>query len=409
MSNKKTEPIVKEVIKERNRLETMGLTATLGSFVNFNSSSRIQMLSSHVGQAIAPAKSDIPRTLTGFESQLADFTFKVEMPVDGIVKSIHRKYEPGLGYNSIRGNPKTTIIYQNNDDYTFDYIDVVEFDVRHPTFTSRYIINPLVGRLRPGSCIKAGTILAHSPNVKEGEIYATGMEASVAYLSVPAVIEDGFVISDEFAERSSPLEIGSSVASWGKRVYPVNLYGDAENYKPFPDIGDKIREDGLVFALREYDSKFDAIKRTPRALMEVDFISDRCMYGIPGAEVYDIHAETGRAEGRPKPVTPSGMETQAMKYINSASKYYAGILNTYDQAVKEMRRGIVISPELQNLVTRSIADQPNSPKAKAGRNSGIIRRTIKNTPLDEYRVEVKYFKRKEVQPGAKMTDKHGGI
>ena len=396
------------VSKQRNRIETMGLTATLGPFVGFNSSSRVQMLSSHVSQAIAPAKPDIPRAMTGFETQLAEHTFNIKMPTDGIVKSIHRKYRGGVGQAAINKNPTTTIIYQCQDTGRYDYISICEIETRHKAFAVKYLINPAVDRLREGSAIPAGTVLASSPNIMEGEIYATGLETSVAYLAVPGVIEDGFVVSESYCLRASPLEIGSSIVEWGRRSYPLNLYGDENHYKPFPEIGDTIRADGLVFALRDYDSMFDAIEMTPAALMEVDMVSDRRIYGVGGATVYDITVESGIGESRSRPVTPAGMEIQADRYRSSATEYYEGIRKVYDQLERENKRGFVLSPKLQNLVVRAIADQPNAAHARGNRSQGIIRRTFKNQPLDEWRVEIKFEKLKPVKPGSKMTDRHGG-
>ena len=395
--------------KQHNTIKTMGLTAALGSFVGTNSSSRVQMLASHVGQAVPPAQSDIPRVMTGLETQLGDATFNIKMPTDAIVISVHRKYMRGMGRDAINQNPLTTIIYQCQDTGIYDYLDIYEYHTRHRTFGVKFIMDPRFNNIRPGDAIARDTILAASPNIKTGGIYATGMETNVIYLAVPGVIEDGFVVSEDYCLRAAPLEMSSSVVDWGRKYYPLNLYGDEINYKPFPDIGEKVRDDGLVFALREYDPQFDALGMTPKALMEVDYVHDRLTYGVGGATVYDVIAETGIGESRDRKKTPTGMDLQARRYIDSASTYYAGIRGTYDDLEKRNKRGLVISPKLQNLVTRCIADKPNDTKGHLPtKASGIIRRTNKNNPLDEFRIEIKYEKRKKVNLGSKITDRHGG-
>lgn len=389
-----------------NRLETMGLTATLSPYVAFNSSSRVQMLASHISQMIQPAHSDIPRTLSGFETQLADYTFNITMPTDGIVISVHRKYFGDISHNPNMKNPLITVIYQCQETGEYDYIDISEYHSKHKIFGCQFKVNPIVEKLRPGSAIPKGTLLAHSPSIKEGNIYSSSIEANVAYISMPGTIEDGFVVSESFCEKGAPLEISHSIVEWGRKAYPLNIYGDERNYKPFPDIGEKIRDDGLVFALREYNHQYDAIEMNNKALMEVDMIHDIRIYGIPGAEVFDIQIETGIGESRNRPLTPKGMETHAMRYITQASNYYAGIRSTYDKLVKENVRGISISPRLQILVTRSIADKPNS--IFSNNSNGIVRRTYKNSPLDEYRVLVRYKNRKKLGLGSKITNLHGG-
>lgn len=391
-----------------NRLETMGLTATLSPFVCFDSSSRVQMLASHISQTVVPFQSDIPRSMTGFETQLAEYTFNITMPVDGIVISVHKKYFGDLSHNPNMKNPLITIIYQNQENGEYDYIDIHEYHSKHKIFGCQFIINPIVDKIRPGSAIPKGTLLAHSPSIKEGGIYSSSIEANVAYLSLPGTIEDGFVVSESFCEKGAPLEISHSVAEWGRKTYPLNLYGDEHNYKPFPDIGDKIRPDGLVFALREYNSQFDAIEMNNKALMKVDMIHDIRIYGIPGAEVYDVQVESGIGENRNRPLTPKGIELQPLRYINQTSNYYAGIKNTYDKLVRENVRGIGISPRLQILITQAIADKPNLNAVSNANGTGIVRRTYKNVPLDEYRVLIRYKNRKKLKLGSKITNLHGG-
>ena len=117
--------------KMSNRLETMGLTGTLSPFVLFNSSSRVQMLSSHISQAIQPAESSIPRTMTGFEIQLGDHTFNIKMPEDGVIYSIHRKYYGDVTLSHQMKNPLITVIYQCQKTGCYDYIDITEY---HPTW-----------------------------------------------------------------------------------------------------------------------------------------------------------------------------------------------------------------------------------------------------------------------------------
>jgi hypothetical protein len=364
------------------------------------------MLSSHISQAIQPLKSDIPRVLTGFETQLADFTFNISVPTEAIVISTHRKYYNDVTMSAQIKNPRLTVIFQCQETGTYDYMDIMEYETNHKVFGRKYELHPVVDRLKPGTPLPKGLILGRTTSIKDNNVYATGLETNMAYMSVPGNIEDGYVVSESFCKRAAPLELSYSTIDWGRKYYPLNIYGTEDNYKPFPNIGEKIRADGLVFALREYNSKFDSIELSNRALMEVDMIHDIRIYGIAGAEVYDIDVESGIGESRNKPITPKGMEMQACRYINQISNYYDSIKKTYDRLIKENPRGINISPKLQILITRAIADKPNN-FSTGGNASGIIRRTYNNNPLDEYRVVVRYFNRKELEPGAKISDRHG--
>lgn len=394
-------------MKNNNRIETLGLSATLGPYLKFNSSSRICMLTSHKSQVITPEETDVPRSMTGFESQLGDHVFNIVMPTDGIVESIHYKYRPGLGKDSINGNPITTIVYRCHVTGHYDSIDVYEYHTTHKVFGTKFVIQPIVGKLRPGVAIPKGTILAANPNVKAGGIYASGVETSMAYMSKPCTIEDGVGVTECYLKRIRPLEITKYVCSWGRQSYPLNVHGDADNYKPFLDIGDVVPESGLLFATREYDSTFDAFDMTPKALMRVDMIHDQRIYGTPGATIYDITVESGIAESRTKKRTPENMCSMVNKYINNATLYYNSLLATYDSIIAKDRNA-VLNPRLMNLVVRAIADRPNAHAAKTkSRENGIIRRTHKRVPLDEYRVEIKCTTRIPVGLGTKLTGSHG--
>lgn len=388
----------------------MGLTVTLGPFSLFDSASRLQMVTSHTGQALGVRKPDIPRIMTGYEGELATYTFKTKIPCDCYVVSVHRKYIPRLefGANSTHVNPLTTIIYQNAETGEYDCIDVEHYSNHHDVFAHRYKINPLINQLVEGQPLREGTILADSPNIHDDCIYGTGLQVEMAYISVLGTTEDSYVISDELAERAAPIEWRKSTASWGKTHYPLNIYGDKYHFKAYPDIGDHTREDGLIFALRESSPLFDCIEKAENSLGVVDTIFDKLTYGIPGAEVFNIEAETGRDETRhSRPMVPEGMSVQTDGYIANATRYYNEIIDVYHKLLKQSGNNCVISPRLQNRVTRALADQPNSSRSRGNNKGGIIRRTYRDKPLDAYHVTISYCHYKPIKRGAKFTGRHG--
>ena len=392
-----------EASKDKLNLKLMGLAAFIGPFTRFNSSSRIQMASSHLSQALTPLEADVPMIMTGGESQLAEHSFKVKMPVDGIVHSVHKRFQGGQGLGAINSNPTTYVIYSELDTGRFSVIEVPTISSRHSSFGSFYKIHPMMRTLRKGAAIAAGTILAESAAVTSEGVFTNTISTPTIYISDPAAIEDGYKVSDEFCRRAQPLSVGSSETSWGRKRYPLNLYGDATTYKPFPDVGEKIRADGMVFATRDFDTMFDAVNMTPDMLMDIDMVSDHTVYGTPGAIVSDVIVYSGIGESKSATRTPEGMEVQAEKYRLGASNMFSSILESYEGIQRATSRGNVISPELQNLLTHAIADKPNSAAARGARKNGIIRRTIKGRPLDEYNVTIKYYKRKVVKNGAKIT------
>lgn len=417
-------PHINSYVKDNVKWETYGLTGTLSPFIAFDSSSRVQMVSSHMGQAVCPIGVEQARVMHGLEPQLAEFTFSVVMPVDGIVHSVHKKIQPNVNSKGLT-NPLTTVIYrtQKPDGMhpagRFQHIDIPTVISNHKTFGVETEQHAMVKNLRVGSAIPAGTVLARTPTKLKNGGWSTGIDTMVAYISLPGTIEDGFTVSESYCHNAAPLEIGSRIVSWGKKYYPLNLYGDEHNYKPYPGVGDIIRPDGLIFALREYDEVFDVIGMTPENLMVVDTAHDVCTYGAPGAEVYDVDVNSYLDSKRPA-TTPMGMEAQPQSYSRHVDAYNKSIQvsynsmgdldgkkkNKWSKTNKSSR--INLSPDLDNLIVRSMADSPNTViGALKPLVSGTISRTFKNEPIDEYRVEVKYKKRLTLSKGSKVTDLHG--
>ena len=391
------------VNKRHIRLEMFGAMAATNPFIVFDSSSRLAMLSHHLDQAVTPKQSDIPRVMTGLEPQLE--AFDIRMPVDAIIIEVHHKFRRGFDQNAIKANPYTTIIYQCQETGIYDTLDITNYNSKHRVFGIKYILAPIVQQLRRGFHIPRGTVLASSPNIKEGGIFSNGVSCNVVNLSLPCTIEDGYGVSESFCERASLLELPTVSASWGKKTYPLNTYGNADIFKAYPDVGDTIRPDGLVFALREYNSTFDALEMSAKALMEIDMVHDIRIYGVPGAKVYDITVESGIGESKSKTVTPAAISSQPERYVNHIKDYYAGIRQTEEMLIKS-ERNLRLSPRLTQLFTRAYADTPNAHGGKSN-VGGIIRRTYKGIPLDEWRVEIKCHREVPIALGSKITGYHG--
>jgi hypothetical protein len=390
--------------KDKVSCETLGVMATVSPGIVYDAASRIAMAAHHLGQAITPADPDINRFMAGFEKQLT--TFDIVMPVNGIITGVIRKFPRELGEGAISSNPLITIIFQCQETGKYDTLDITTFHSKHKIYGTRYILEPIVQHLSPRMPISKGTVFARNVSKKNG-IFANGLSVSVANISDPCTIDDGYGVSRSFCERGALLELPAALGTWGKSRYPLNLYGTKDKYKPFPDIGEAIRADGLVFAFREYDPLFDALDMSVVALSpeSVDTIHDILVYTTPYAIVHDIIAVSGIGETKAKPTTPIRMAEQAERYINYDHLYYDNILKIYDDIVRASpTKNLNLSPKLIILISRAYGDRPNHRRLDTGT---IIKRTIKDIPIDEYRIEIKLHHRRKLGKGSKITGFHG--
>lgn len=366
----------------------------LNVFKPNNSSPRLQMFISHIGQALVIYGCTPRRIQTGIEREFGRYTFSIKMPVDGRILSIIEKYPTGIGFDPIKENPKTLIIYENEYTKEVGIIEIGRYHCEHQYFGFNYVVSDIAKTLHPGAYVAAGTILADSPTIDQDKNWRYGIESNVAMMSVPAIIEDGVVVRRGYLEQLKTKGFESRVGSFGKNYYPLNLYGDINNYKPFPDIGDHIRSDGLLYAFREYDELLGPLEMTPKALLSPDYMYDKLTFAKPYAKVIDVHVNHD-VNGGFAP-TPLSMTGQVNKYNTAARVYYSRILEEY----KKIKDPLKISPAFHRLLVEALAynNNPGNPTAQ-----GKINYTYRRSSLDDYRVEI--FFEYDVKPtvGFKIT------
>lgn len=379
----------------------LAASGSFNPFIAHDSSARLQMMGSHLSQALPVVGCETRRILSGMEREFGRATFKIAMPVDAEIVKVIQKYPPTIGQGGIKRNPTTVIVYMDAHTKVFDLLEFDHYHCMHQHFGFNYVFTKEMRKIVPGAKIPAGTVLAHSPTLDELGNYRIGLNAKVALMSIPGIIEDGIVVSESFCKRSTTHCIEKRDKSWGKNWYPLNLYGNDETYKPFPDIGDRIREDGLIFALRRVPQD-DEIILAPlqmgvRALQEVDYFFDRCEYGHPGAVVTNI---TVRHDEKPNPPTPPGMETQAAKYYKAECLFHQGILDCYQQLFQKYREHLVISPKFQAMLREARMYLPCPIRSKSTQMYQL-------QPLDDWRVDLTYEYDFVPTIGSKLTGLHG--
>lgn len=344
---------------------------------------------------------------TGAELRLAEHTFDIRVPEDCVVLHDLRKFsnDIGMGMHSIRKSSVRTIIYESFYDVnkTIGVIHIPEYNKMHQTFGYRYIETETAKNLQVGDFLAKGTVLAHSPAVHDidgHQMYGLGVNAMTAFLSLPGCIEDGFVFSDEFMERMAPRTYFTATANIGKKYFLLNMYGDENRYQPFPNIGERVRDDGVIIAWRELDPNLSPADMTGKSLRTLDRTFDKAVIGEPGGIVKDIQIYH---DNKTNPqMTPLGMTDQLDMYQRSLSHYYRQIISIYEKLKNRRGDGEWVSPELDQLVYEACIHQsvPNQPRK--------LSRMYRLEPLDEWRVDVTIESIKKPSNAWKFADFFGG-
>lgn len=371
----------------------LGLNPT----VAYDSSPRQQMISSHLSQTLVISDSTERRIQTGMEREIGKYTFSIKMPVDAEIIKIIERYNKTMDFNSINHNPQTIVIYEDVNTKVVGMIELLDYCSYHQHFGFKYKKTNAYSNLRKGAAIPAGTILQDSPSITTNGGYKYGRECNVAFMTHPAVAEDAILVSDELLDKFKIRTYETRIIEFGSDYYPLNIYGDINNFKAFPDIGEFIRTDGLLMALRKHDDILGPVDQGIRDLMEVDHMFDKTTYANGGGgKVIDIRVHHDNQNYNPP--TPMGMELQAQKYDDARRVFYSEIIHEYNRLKRERGDNLRVTPQLHRLVVEALAviGEPDQ---------RIIKMSGKN-PIDDWRLEfvIEY----EIQPniGFKMTDVH---
>jgi hypothetical protein len=393
-------------INELN-VKNLGCSTGLLPWVANDSPSRIVMVGGHLSQMLVIEGATPRRHKTGVEASYADATWKVVMPCHArILKIIHKFPTNRLGKNNFKANSETLLVYENLDArdegrQELGVLTLTTHHSKHQTFGFKYRqVESSKGLIAENEIVPKGTVFCQSPNVDKTGDWKFGIEANVAFMSIPEIIEDGYVVSKSFCEKLATTSIKTYSFSFGKNEYPLNTYArpDDPTYRPFPEIGEKIRPDGILFASRKYDPLLAGIEMTPEALRDIDVVFDRPIFVPPGAEVIDIKVMHDPTQ--PAPPTPMGMEELVNKYYDAQQTQASELVRFYRE-FKRKNPNVQLTPELHNLIVRSLAINP-------AESSNKVSMTYRASPLDDWTVEVTIAQRIIPLECFKITDLHGG-
>lgn len=385
--------------------ELLGLHSMF-PFIMHDSASRGQMIGGHFSQRLVLDESDEPLIHTGVCQEFGKYTFSVKMPANGRVIRVIQRYPKGADVDSLQFSPETIVIFENDETKEIDYFSIPYHASYHQHFGFRYVVSDAVSKIRPGANIPKGTIFADTPAVAKNSSYKYGRRLNVALMSIPGVTEDGLVISEDVLEKLKFRVYETRSVEFGRTSFPLNLYGSTGKYKPFPDIGECIRDDGLLMMIRQYDDDLMPVELSVYDTIEPDFIFDKGVYVRGGVgRIVDVKVISNNAAIKQLPIQMTG---HLSKYEKALLKFHKEIVDTEAELRRERKRKygeakLNLSPAFHRLVVDSLAII-NYNEAKMKQSLELLYR---HTPIDEYRVDftIEYVITPNI--GFKLTGNHG--
>ena len=356
------------------------LNLTLPQFLSGNRGVMDCQFMEHAVPLINPETPAVP---TGFEKAYGKYT-------DSYLTS-------DADYRVIAVIPKYTITGR------FNYIYILQnvltkvytlYEVKHYECLSEEqgYLRPFThgDEYKPGDVIKKGSLIYKSNNHDEYGNYRYGLNPNVCFISLAANEEDGMVISDEFYERCSFYNFNKTSITLNKNQILLNLYGDANNYKCFPDISEEVK-DGMVYAKRTVNYDNAAAELTENALCHIT-ASDEVCRGHGYVADIDVFIHDGEE------FEDAGNKSQIFKY-------YAALVKFYTEIVRVLKPIVEAPASARVQYTHQLSDWYCHACDYIEKKSQF---TNNNNNFEFAYIEIVTYEKKNIFNGYKITDRFGG-
>ncbi len=376
-------------------------------FVSHATSSRSLMSQSHLAQAVNLDKPDLNIIQSGLDQEFAKYTASKTITVNSEFLTLIKKYHT-LTLDKLTGY---VLIYRELTTSRICAMELPIYDKLSPYFGYEFTYHKDLTSFVTGDYLKAGTIIAKSPSVivndaGEQDDSALGLNANLVNITLPETDEDGYIVSKSFAKRLSFKVYDTRTISVGRDSFLLNLYGDENNFKPFPDIGEPINEDGALVASRRYDKRFGPALYSTKEYREFNPVFDNAVYvrGHLHSKVIDIKIIKNNIV---KEDLPIGTDELCELYSKGYVTYCEKLIQSYDAFANETRgktgNEIVINNTFNTLLVEAygITDS-NTDLTK-------LKLTARKELLDKYSIEFTIEYNYPASLGYKLSDTyHGG-
>lgn len=261
----------------QNQIDLMLGRSGLQPCESLNSSSRKIMHSNQKKQAKTPKEAEVPLVGTGVENRYGHMSsaFMRSKDTQQVIAKISRySMYPDHEYYLILRNER-------------NQLNMVTRKVcQHNTETFGFLWNnEYLDSLQENDVIPKGTVYKKSTSFDEFNNYKAGVNALATYASLPQTTEDPVIIREGFRDKLSSPELKPITVKLNDNDVLLNLYGDDNVYKAFPDLGEYTKN-GILCSIRKANSDNSAFTLSRDSLRNIT-ISDETIVPKEG-RVVDI-------------------------------------------------------------------------------------------------------------------------
>lgn len=391
---KVTETKLSDRLQLENQMipEVCGINANLVTDSNTASSTRIYMAGGNFAKSVVAKGNSGRRIIQGFEYQYGEKARKIVAPANMTVEKIFHYPSLVKGENlTDKWNP-LYVIFKNDETNQYDLLTMPKYHSQNTYLGFEFKYDrKLMSKLKEGATFPKDTVFAKSPRVSDTGEWCFTMDLKVCAISDVGTEEDGIIVSRSCArDKLATLFIHDRSFQWHEdECIPLMLYGTDEDPKPFPEPGDKIREDGVVMAFRRRNSRSALVSLTRKALREVDWVSDIVFVAPPASEVASVEVISERLKDRSHNRSTNYIQQSHNKlldtYERAQSQMWNDVCKWYNQKIAQNGgNDIPISFELDTFLRKALVSYTVTPHGTIN----PISRSIKRIKLKHWMINI---------------------
>ena len=340
-----------------------------------NSGARALMSAVHVEHLMIPTHAEVPIVQTGYETEFgvhssSYVTAKANYEVIAKIFKFENKID------------NYYMIVRDIDTGVYDVIQRTPYN--HNTESYGFLWdNHRIDALNVGDKIPKGSIINTSTGFDEYGSKKNGVNLVTLYLSCAQNMEDSIIISESAAKKLETSLIKTTSITINDNDVLLNMYGDENIYKTFPDVGEHTNN-GVFCSIRRLEND-NVLYSLSQSRLREPMISDRNIL-IDGI-VVDINVYCNN----PSALGDSHYNKQLFYYYNQRNIFCQNVVNI----VGPIAMNGAMSYDLQKLYA-------NCRDAIGGKQY------FKDKQFSNVIMEVAVIQQLPMSPGDKMCDRYGG-
>ena len=335
---------------------------------------RATMFTSHLKQFLNLKNAEIPLVFTGTENMVGKYS-------SGYKRTKHKLevYKKISKFDDLLDNPFYYYLFVY--DKTLNRYDVI-FRKPYESLTENFgyqYLDDVIDSFKEGDTINENTVLYHSTSYDEDMNYGYGANITVAYCLDAFTSEDGAVISESVAKKLTSVEVDEINIGLNSNDFFINKYGDDEDYKPLPDLGEVV-SDVLCGTRRQYNNQllFDFKDSNLKEIHEES--GDQPYFIQKNEMIVDYVIYNNQEE-----IVDTPFNKQVNKYLRSQNRFYRKIIKTCEAIINS---GEDYSNDIDYLYKRAseFLDSQTKWQDSEGRRYSSMEikvQTVRNAPMSK--------------------------